>query len=156
MSFAAPQQQKKIQTLQMKKFKQCDRCGEPRIIWKNVTGTEGRMKLCQTCYNIWSAQNSDNSNTKSATKKPIRSRSPKRKKKEAEYSKKRKQFLTEHPYCEIPVPGICTHHATDVHHVDGRVEDNLTDEDGFKAGCRACHQWVHANPADARELGYLI
>lgn len=139
-----------------KKKKRCDRCTKDRYIWKNVTDPEkGRMKLCQSCYNIWSAQLNTEPKT-SVARKPIRSRSQKRQKQESTYSKKRKSFLEEHPYCEVPVPGICQHKATDVHHVDGRVEDDLTNEEGFKAACRKCHMWVHDNPEAARELGYLI
>lgn len=136
------------------KLKTCSGCQKPKPIWKNVMTEDGRMRFCKGCYQNWSTQNQVS--RPKPTSKPIRPRSSKRSKQEKLYSAKRALFLAEHPHCEIPVPGICTHKATDIHHVDGRVEDKLTDENGFKAACRKCHQWTHNNSEAARELGYLI
>lgn len=132
-------------------LKICDRCGELRYIWKNVTEEGERKRYCQYC---WSCQNV--SKNKPTTKKPLRSRSPKRSKQEAQYSKQSKPFKEAHPVCTVSLPNICTYHTTDVHHKDGRVEDKLTDEKDWIATCRACHMWIHEHPQEARDLGYLI
>lgn len=136
------------------KLKLCDGCGEHKRIFKNVTEDGVRKRLCAWCSKSYDA--SQKKEYKPTKFKPIAPRSPKRQKQERLYSKKRKVFLEENPLCQIPVPGICTHKATDVHHVDGRVEDDLTDEEGFRSGCRACHKWTHDHPEEARILGYLI
>jgi len=128
----------------------CDGCGKSQIIWKNVLGPGGRERYCAHC---WSCRKS--SDTKPTAHKSPRPRSSKRAKQESEYSQTRKVFLEEHPFCQITIPG-CTHKATEVHHLDGRIEEKLIDQDGWKATCRYCHRWVHANPRDARELGHLI
>ena len=132
-------------------LKICDRCGELRPIWKNVTEQDGRKRYCKYC---WSCQN--DSKKKPTTVKPLRPRSLKRQKQESTYSLLRKPFLEKHPHCEIPVPGICLHKSGEVHHTDGRVEEDLNDEIGWRAACRPCHQWVHSHPQEARDLGYLI
>jgi hypothetical protein len=131
-------------------LKICDRCGESRVIWKNVLEEDGRMRYCKNC---WSAQKPPSSKP---TATPIRSRSPKRQKQEQQYSKQRTPYLEEHPFCMATIPGVCTHNSTEVHHKDGRQEDKLTDEDGWMSSCRGCHVWIHSNPEDARELGLLI
>jgi len=133
------------------KKKACNRCGELKIIWKNVIEEGERKRYCKYC---WSCHN--NSGIKPTANKPLRSRSPKRVRQESTYSLLRKPFLEKHPHCEIPVPGICLHKSTEVHHTDGRVEEDLNDEVGWRAACRPCHQWVHSHPQEARDLGYLI
>ena len=35
-------------------------------------------------------------------------------------------------------------------------QEKVNDETFWKATDRACHQWVHAHPKEARELGFLI
>ena len=132
------------------KLKICDRCGELRVIWKNDFGVDGRMRYCKTC---WSAHKPPSGKP---TAKPIRSRSPKRQKQEAQYSKQSKPFKEAHPLCTATISNICTYYTTDVHHKDGRVEDKLTDETDWIAVCRACHMWIHEHPREARELGLLI
>jgi predicted HNH restriction endonuclease len=51
----------------------------------------------------------------------------------------------------------CMHNATDVHHTyAGSNRDAFyLVQSTWKAVCRNCHNWVHENPAKARELGYL-
>jgi ribosome-binding protein aMBF1 (putative translation factor) len=100
------------------KQKFCDGCGELRYIWKNVVVDGERLRLCQRCAKSHQGRSAKPTSSK---KQSIAPRSPKRQKQEREYSKKRKKFLEENPLCQIPVPGICTHKATEIHHVDGRV-----------------------------------
>ena len=135
------------------KKKICSNCGELRYIWKNIVIGDVRNRLCKSCANSLSQKKK---HRLTSTKKSIAYRSPKRAKQEMDYSKKREKFLRKHPLCQIPIPGICTHKATEIHHIDGRIEDKLTDEKGFRSATRECHKWVHANPEAARALGYLI
>ena len=131
------------------KLKRCDGCGEPRVIWKR----DGRKGYCKSC---WSAHSSKTSIKPTVKQKPIRPRSPKRASQEAEYSAKRKVFLTKHPMCQMNLPGICTTYATDVHHMKGRIGDLLLDEQFWKAGCRACHDYVEKHPKEAKEMGLSL
>ncbi len=67
------------------------------------------------------------------------------------YSEIRKQFLWDKNFtCEA-----CGGQATDIHHKSGRGK-NLLAKHTFMACCRSCHDRIHANPAWAREKGYLI
>ena len=82
--------------------------------------------------------------------------SAKRAKKDAEYSKLRQRYLTENPLCMIKVNG-CTNGATDVHHTyaGANREAFYLVQSTWKAVCRNCHDWIHANPANARTMGWL-
>ena len=132
------------------KQKLCDGCGELRHIWKNVTEEDGRKRYCKTC---WSCRDSTKPKLSS---KPIARRSPKRAKQEGEYSKKAKAFKEEHSFCQACLPNICTSKTNDVHHMKGRVADLLLDEEYWLAVCRSCHEWIEANPIEARDLGYSV
>ncbi len=54
----------------------------------------------------------------------------------------------------------------DLHHKSGRagssvneegiMERNLTNKATFMAVCRCCHDWIHRNPKESREAGWLI
>lgn len=61
--------------------------------------------------------------------------------------------------CEARLPG-CTGHATDVCHRIARKMGGRTDEfhrlSNAWHGCRACHRWATANPAQAYELGLAL
>jgi hypothetical protein len=85
-------------------------------------------------------------------RKALPSRSQKRIKQEAEYSAKRKIFLSSHPLCKANLPGICTNHSTDVHHTAGRIGDLYLDETNWLALCRSCHMWIETHPREAREM----
>lgn len=124
--------------------KLCDGCGELCLIWKNKEG----KRYCKRCWSAHSA-------TKKIkpTQKRISPRSPKRVKADAEYSARRKVFLTKNPMCHAHLPGICTQYATDVHHKAGRTGSLYLDETHWVALCRACHSYVEAHPKEAREMG---
>ncbi len=80
----------------------------------------------------------------------LKSRSKKRSKEESEYSKLRKAFLTENPYCaQIKFHG-CSGRATTIHHSRGRVGRLLTDKRWFIPLCMECHSWVEENHKYAR------
>jgi hypothetical protein len=134
------------------KNKTCDGCGRVKPIWKNVVEDGERKRYCQYC---WSAHESKNS-PKPTAGKPLRSRSPKRQTQEDTYNKRAREWKVEHPYCEIVIPGICTHRTHDVHHMKGREGDLLLDERYWKAGCRKCHEWVTVHAAEAISLGHSL
>lgn len=73
-----------------------------------------------------------------------------------QYSKARKEFLTENPICQVrSLPG-CDYYASEIHHKAGRVGDNLTDKSNFLATCRYCHQKIELNPEWARKREFSI
>ena len=131
------------------KLKTCDNCKKLSIIWKS-SGTGGN-KLCKQCATTGVA-------IKPTIKaKPIPPRSQKRSKEERLYVAKRIIFIQEHPMCEAHISGICTEYATEVHHKHSGKdrEQSFIDEKTWMAICRNCHNWIHNNSRDARELGFL-
>jgi hypothetical protein len=84
-------------------------------------------------------------------RKPIRPVSDKRKKQNAEYSVLRKQFLEEHPICQV----CCSEASNQIHHKRGRSGLWLTDISEFLAVCGDCHSWIEENRAEATKRGYL-
>ena len=133
------------------KLKTCDICGEEKPIWKS-SGTGG-LRYCKYC---WSCHKSKDNDPQKPTQSVIPRVSAKRAKKDAEYSKLRERYLTENPLCMIKVGG-CTHNATDVHHTyAGSNRDAFyLVQSTWKAACRNCHDWIHANPGNARLMGWL-
>ncbi len=77
--------------------------------------------------------------------------SDKRRKESRIYSKLRKEFLENNPYCQF---GICHVAATDIHHTMLRGKNYLNVE-SFMALCREHHSFIHAHPNKAREMGLL-
>lgn len=72
---------------------------------------------------------------------------------QAQYLKQRDAFLRKHYWCEAR----CARQlASDVHHKQGRVGKLLLDETKWVAVCRRCHDWIHDNPKEATERGWLI
>lgn len=58
-------------------------------------------------------------------------------------------------YCEMRLSG-CLGRATDFSHRIGRgVGGADTPSNGMDA-CRICHQWCHANPAEAKDLNLML
>jgi hypothetical protein len=80
-------------------------------------------------------------------KTPLRKVSKKQAVKNSLYGKQRKEYLTQHPTCEI-----CGAPATDVHHKSGRGA-HTNDKSTFCALCRKCHDWLHFT-ADGKAWGY--
>jgi len=67
------------------------------------------------------------------------------------YRKERDSYLKEIDKCER-----CGIEASEIHHKNGRTNERLYDSNFFMSSCRPCHNWIHANPKEAREQGYLI
>lgn len=114
---------------------------------------------------------------------PIRKVSSKRSKELREYSKKRKAFLLDHPFCQVwlarnditemgdwfyrdsksgqiysdlTLLALRPDHACDIHHKAGRTGWRLNDETQWLAVSREAHEWIHANPSEARRRGWLV
>lgn len=85
--------------------------------------------------------------------KPIKQRSDKRKKEEATYLKKRREYLINHPICEVK---HCNNRAIDIHHKKRRIGNLLIDNRYFMAVCRNCHIEIENNPNNSKEKGYLL
>jgi len=84
------------------------------------------------------------------------SKDPKKKAERALYKKLRTELFDKHPKCQFETEGVrCTNKTQDLHHIRGRGK-YITDSQWFMAICRRHHDWIHANPAEAKELGYLI
>ena len=132
------------------KLKTCDGCQKETIIWKS-SGTGG-LKLCKQC---WSCHKSGE-NIQKPTSSEIPRVSAKRAKKDAEYSKLRQRYLTENPLCMVRVSD-CMHNATDIHHTfAGANRDAFyLVQSTWIPVCRVCHNYIHDNPAEAREMGWL-
>lgn len=85
-------------------------------------------------------------------KKPIKKVSDKEQKRQNEYKKVRKEYLSQNLFCKAGFPG-CTKLATDVHHMAGRLGDLLTDTENFLPVCRGCHSLIEVNPEAAKLAG---
>lgn len=98
------------------------------------------------------------------------------------YSVKRKVFLAEHPLCQVWLTkhgfkelgqGFYEKHggkiysdlmveaegcpkSCDVHHKAGRTGGNYLAESTWMAVSRDAHDWIHANPSEARRRGWLV
>jgi len=89
-------------------------------------------------------------------RKPLRARSPKRAKQEAQYNKECRAFKEKHPNCKAALLGVCTGYTQDVHHKGGRIGDDLLDQSMWLPVCRSCHEWIENHLTEAKELGLSI
>lgn len=74
------------------------------------------------------------------------------------YKKAREAFFSNdvNHICKVGAPGVCTIHATDVHHMAGRIGELLTNQTYFLAVCRGCHRYLHDHSEWAQEHGFII
>jgi hypothetical protein len=86
--------------------------------------------------------------------KPIKKVSDKRREQNEQYSIQRKEFLAlpDNKFC----PVYPKKRTTEVHHMNGRTGDRLLDQEYWLAVSREGHQWIHLNPEEAREKGWLV
>lgn len=62
------------------------------------------------------------------------------------------RVLSAHPVCER----CDAARSTDVHEPHTRARGgSITDPSNVRAVCRACHDWIHAHPAQAAAEGWL-
>ena len=133
------------------KKKICSVCNTEQYIWKNHEGS----KYCKDCWSCHKSKENKPQKPKLAPSSSIKQKSDKQKAIDKAYSLMRKEYLTKHPMCEIKLPGICTGQACDIHHKSYRGINTLA-QATWAAACRECHEWCHANPKEARELGFLM
>ena len=92
-------------------------------------------------------------------RKPIKQQSYKRKQESYLYTKKRKTFLLqpENKYCPVAKEVFNESRlACEVHHKAGRIGKLLNYVPYWLAVSRKGHLWIHANPEEAYEKGFLI
>lgn len=135
------------------KLKKCAECLQDKVIWKNHLG----LKYCAQCWNKIKPQAPLKQSPIKSSQKPISKQSPKRKKLDAAYSILRKQFLQDHPMCQVHVNGVCTGPATQIHHSydAGDREKYMNDTSTWFAVDFACHEFIHNNSLWAKEQGFL-
>lgn len=124
----------------------CVCCERKRLIYSK--------KMCQSCY--WSDNKKKNEGKQKTIKefKPIPKISQKRKIENAKYIVLRIEFLGKKENQICPITGKPT---TEVHHTycgKDRAKYYL-DVSTWLAVSREGHNWIHDNPKEARELGYL-
>jgi hypothetical protein len=88
---------------------------------------------------------------------PIRRQSARRRREQAERRRVLAGLLEERgPWCEAGLHNVCTGQAQDGHEVLPRsAGGSITDPDGIKLLCRACHTVITENPAWARKAGWV-
>ena len=58
--------------------------------------------------------------------------------------------------CEAKVSGVCTRYGCDGHEIVKRsAGGSPNDPANVLWICRGCHDWIHGNPREAKELGLL-
>lgn len=83
----------------------------------------------------------------------IPKRSEKQKKVMAELRKLYPVFLEKHPLCEVRLSPDCTKIATCIHHVRGRLKDNLFNVKSWKSCCETCNLRAETHHKEAEEAG---
>jgi hypothetical protein len=58
-------------------------------------------------------------------------------------------------FCEVGVILCCTMTPTVRHHKKGRVGPDVDNVEHTLDCCHACHVYVHANPAESYERGWM-
>lgn len=86
-----------------------------------------------------------------ADKNTIAKTSDKENSRQNKYKKIRKQFLVDHPKCEVEG---CRKVAVEVHHKAGRVGENLFND--LLAVCSGHHRMIETQPQWAKDNGYSI
>ena len=114
-----------------------------------------KRELCSRCKKHERAEvYTERANKKPKKKKVYRipNLSQKRLKINAEYRIERNKYMAKHPICEAHG---CNNKSNDLHHRAKRGK-NLVNVETFMAVCRTHHNWIHNNPRESKELGYLI
>lgn len=146
MGITEPKQQKQIHF--------CCLCGGPGVSRKTISGAEVRVcavhrdQTNRVLYERAKRPKSANPNVSAIKWR----RTPE----DVEcYRRKRAVFLKGNPYCEVALAlRVEKVAATHVHHRNGRNQHYL-DETTFVATTFEGDRWIHANPDQARALGFL-
>lgn len=81
---------------------------------------------------------------------PLRRISKKQQERLRTYYPLRKQYLKDHPTCDL-----CDNAATDIHHTKKPRATYLNAVETWMGLCRICHSRIENDKAWARENGYL-
>lgn len=92
-------------------------------------------------------------NRKSLKRAVIKSVSDKQKQRLVKYHKLRLEHLNAHPKCEANLEG-CRETANQIHHLKGRVGDNLFNH--FMSCCGVCHTIIEAMGEKVYEQGLKL
>lgn len=85
--------------------------------------------------------------------KPIKKESDARKEINKQLKKLAPQIIAKHPMCQIKSEK-CTGKSECVHHVRGRLKDNILNEKTLLSVCAACNLWCETNTAEAVAKGF--
>lgn len=113
------------------------------------------MKSNPDTTRAWKERSQKRARENAKPRPPIRAVSAKRAAQNSEYSRVRAAYLESHPLCARCASEGRETPTTQIHHAGGREGVRLVDSSLFIGCCGACHDWVHANPLAARELGLL-
>lgn len=116
---------------------------------------EGTTNHCAT-HNALARKEHRNS-LKEKKKYVIPKVTAKRKEENKLYSPLRKQYLEDHPECQVKLLGICTGKALEIHHVSTSHKDFLNIKT-WKSSCKECHRFLETvlSAQARRNLGLLI
>jgi len=121
--------------------------------------------LCKNCAMKYNYQNKEKvadsglNKAREVKKYVIPKVSDKQAKINALYSVLRKQYLKDHPNCQVKLR-VCSGKATEIHHThfgsDKRT--HFLDSSTFKSICRHCHRFIHdeMSSKEQRERGLKI
>lgn len=82
---------------------------------------------------------------------PVKKITAKRAKQNSEYLVMREQFLEQYPVCQVK---DCQNKATEIHHMQGKANDLLTNPENFMAICNDHHKHFTEHSAEAIKNGY--
>ena len=118
---------------------------------------EGTTTLCGSCNRaarkVLEQIQRDTEKTKKMLKTKVKHRSTKRQQQEAEYSRLRKPYLEEYPFCKVDG---CGKLANQIHHKAGRIGYLLLYVPWWLAVCETCHPKIEENPGWAKSKGYSL
>lgn len=119
---------------------ECPSCGTNKV---------ERNGWCASCNHEQRKQE----RTQAKEKKPIKKVSTQRAKQNQEYARLRDEYLSVYKTCEVVE---CHNRSNQIHHMQGRDGDKLTDVNLFLAVCPDCHRRITEDSAWAISQGYSI
>jgi hypothetical protein len=128
------------------KLKECSGCHYMKVIQKNKYIDGVKYQLCRDCVRTEDVKITP-------TAKQIKKRSEKKILEDKLYQIVRRTHMNKFPNCQANT-ALCTTTGIEIHHTAGRGI-NTNNVDTFLTVCRECHNWIHANPKEARELNLL-
>lgn len=123
-------------------FHECIVCGNGKV--ENTS-----LMLCASCS--LERRKSERQARKTKVIVPVKKVTEKRAKQNREYLEMREQFLEQYPVCQVK---NCQAKATEVHHIQGRANDLLTNPENFLAICSEHHIFYTKHSKEAIENNY--